>query len=67
MLPDFLPSALSEEDSVAQHAMGNKSLAPRKAELFVFGLILDVHAGPEKVIHIVDERVHILLIKSGKI
>lgn len=49
MLPDFLPSALSEEDSVAQHAMGNKSLAPRMAELFVFGLFLKAQAGKKEL------------------
>ena len=37
------------------------------ARLFVFGLFLKAQARKKKVIHIVDERVHILLIKSGKI
>ncbi len=37
------------------------------ARLFVFGLFFKSAGRFKKVIHIVDERVHILLIKSGKI
>ena len=48
--------------------MGNKSLAPRKAELFVLQGFLKTRQGASKiVIHIVEESVHILLINSGKI
>ncbi len=67
MLPDFLPSAHSEEDSVVQHANGQQRLGPSNGQAFCFWSIFESAGRLKKVIHIVDERVHILLIKSGKI
>ncbi len=68
MLPDFLPSAFSEEDSVVQHVMGNNKAWPLEWPSFLFLVyFLKAQASKKKVIHIVNERVHILLIKSGKI
>jgi hypothetical protein len=69
VLPDFLPvrGRRKTQSRNVQRAMGNKSSAPRKAELFVSWCLLKSSGSRgEKVIHIVDEDVHILLIESGK-
>ena len=39
VLPDFLLRTHSEEDSVAQRTMGNKSLAPGRPSFLFYGYL----------------------------